>query len=276
MVFKLKNNDDIFLYEEPVLKFKKLENTGIVKHCFTTRLGGVSTGIYESMNLGPRLDDDLKNVKENYRRVGNILGVGVETMVLSKQTHTTNVRVITKEDAGNGTVRENTFTDVDGMVTNEKNITLSTHFADCVPLFFVDPVHKAIGLSHSGWRGTVNRMGRCTIEKMISEYGTDPKDLVCAIGPSICKDCYEVGEELYHSFKESFGGRTDELFEKKENSKYMLDLWRANEIVLIDAGVKEENIATTNICTCCNSKLLFSHRASKGKRGLLGAFLALK
>lgn len=275
MDFKFKNKENIFIWDEPVLKFTKLENAGIVKHCFTTRLGGVSTGIYESMNLGPRLDDDIENVKKNYSIIAKKLGVGLETIVLSKQTHTTNVKVVTAEDAGNGIMYPNKFEDIDGLITNDRGITLSTHYADCVPLFFVDPVKKAIGLSHSGWRGTVQRMGEKTIEKMTETFGTDPKDLICAVGPSICKDCYEVSEDVTDEFRKAFKGH-DEIFTSKGNGKYLLDLWAANRLVLTDAGVKDENIAVTNICTCCNPTLLFSHRASHGKRGLLGAFLSLR
>ena len=199
-----------------------------------------------------------------------------DKFVFTDQTHTTNVRKVTAEDAGNGLTREREFHDTDGLITDVPGLVLSTFYADCVPLYFVDPVHRAIGLSHSGWRGTVNRMGKATIEAMRMEYGSRPEELRCAIGPSICQDCYEVSGDVSVEFERAFAGHENEILIAKENGKYQLDLWKANEIVLLDAGVLPEHIEITDICTCCNPDLLFSHRASHGKRGNLGAFLCLK
>ena len=120
-------------------------------------------------------------------------------------------------------------------------------------------------------------MGQVTLQRMTEEFGTDPSDVIAAIGPSICQDCYEVSEDVIEQFQSAFSQEHwDELYYKKENGKYQLNLWKANEIVMLEAGVKKENIAVTNICTCCNSDILFSHRASQGKRGNLAAFLSLK
>ena len=167
------------------------------------------------------------------------------------------------------------YTDVDGLITNVSGLTRVTFYADCVPLYFVDPVHHAIGLSHSGWRGTVARMGKCTLEAMHNAFGTEASDVYCAIGPSICQDCYEISEDVAVQFMQAFPGHTSEILIDKGNGKYQLDLWKANEIVLLDAGVKKDHLEVTDVCTCCNPELLFSHRASHGKRGNLGAFLCL-
>ena len=239
--------------EVPLLHFPLLEKTGIVKEGFTTRLGGVSEGIFSTMNLSFTRGDEEEAVRENYRRLASALDVDYDKFVFTDQTHTTNVRKVTAEDAGNGLTRERE-----------------------VPLYFVDPVHRAIGLSHSGWRGTVNRMGKATIEAMRMEYGSRPEELCCAIGPSICQDCYEVSGDVAMEFEQTFAGHEREILLAKENGKYQLDLWKANEIVLLDAGVLPEHLEITDICTCCNPDLLFSHRASHGKRGNLGAFLCLK
>lgn len=262
--------------EFPMFIYPLLEQTGMVKHCFTTREGGVSEGIFESLNLSFTRGDKREAVEENFRRVAGALGTEYENFVFSDQTHTTNVRKVTKEDAGKGLTRERDYTEVDGLITNEPELVLSTFYADCVPLYFVDPVHRAIGLSHSGWRGTVGRMGRVTLEAMNREYGTKPEEVLCAIGPSICQSCYEVSEDVAAEFKQEFNGQETEILIEKGNGKYQLDLWKANEIILTEAGVKPEHLAVTNICTCCNPKLLFSHRASHGKRGNLGAFLSIK
>ena len=250
---KYKNEEHIF--DEcisagvPFLKYPILEKEGLVEHGISTRLGGVSEGFLGSMNLSYTRGDDPAHVDENYRRIAAAIGVKPEHMVCTHQTHTTNVRIVTREDAGKGVTREKDYTDVDGLITNIPGICLVTFYADCVPLLFLDPVKKVVASSHSGWRGTVNRMGQVTVEKMQKEFGCDP------------------------NFRES---EYDRLFYAKENGKFQLDLWKANELVLTDAGIRPEHMAVTNVCTCCNPELLFSHRASKGKRGNLAAFIALK
>lgn len=261
----------------PYFVFDNLENTGLVRHGFSTRMGGVSEGHLASLNLSSTRGDDPEHVEENFRRIASAIGFRQESLVLSLQTHTTNVRLVTLADKGKGFSRPRDYEDVDGLITNVPGLTLATFYADCVPLFFLDPVRRAIGLSHSGWKGTVNRMGAVTLRKMTEVFGTDPKDVRAAIGPSICQDCYEVSEDVALEFKEEFWEYADErLVYRKENGKYQLNLWRANEIVLTEAGILPQHLAITNICTCCNPKLMFSHRASRGMRGNLGAFLQLK
>ena len=229
------------------------------------------------MNLSFTRGDDEAAVRENYHRIAKSIGVKCENMVLSQQTHTTNVRVVTEKDKGKGIVKPLDYTDVDGMVTNIHGICLVTFYADCVPLYFVDPVQKAIGLSHSGWRGTVGKIGKETIRKMEEQYGSDPKDILAAVGPSICKDCYEVSEDVILEFQKNFKERYwKDLFYRKENGKYQLDLWKANEIIFKESGILPEHIAVTNVCTHCNSEILYSHRTSGDRRGNLAAFLALK
>ncbi|MFI3172016.1 MAG: peptidoglycan editing factor PgeF [Eubacteriales bacterium] len=278
---KIKDNNTVLELVEkhgvPYLEYPILNAVEIVNHGFSTRLGGVSSGIFDSMNLSFVRGDDEALVQENYSRISKAIGVKKENIVCSKQTHTDTVIIVGKEHAGNGVLYENKLEDVDGMITDVPGLCLATFYADCVPLFFVDPVKKVIGLSHSGWRGTVQKIGNVTIEKMHEYYGCSPTDIVAAIGPSICQDCYEVSEEVIDSFKENYDKQYwESLFYQKENSKYQLNLWKANEIVLLESGILPEHIAVTNLCTCCNPELLFSHRASEGKRGNLGAFLALK
>ena len=269
-----KNKEHIFdekqVGEVLYLSYPLLEKTGFVKHGFSTRIGGVSEGIYSSMNLSFTRGDDENAVRENYRRMAKALDVREDSFVLAAQTHTTNVHKVTLDN------RNENLQDVDGLITDVPGICLVTSYADCVPLYFLDPVHRAIGLTHSGWRGTVGKIGKETLRKMQVEYGTDPKDVIAAIGPSICQDCYEVSEDVIDKFREAFEHKHwDNLFYQKENRKYQLNLWKANEIILLEAGVQRENIAVTNVCTCCNSETLYSHRASKGQRGGLAAFMGL-
>lgn len=279
MVFKKTTPETVLEIKEqngfPMLVYPLLEQTGMVKHCFTTRKGGVSEGIFKSLNLSFTRGDKKEAVEENFRRVAKALGTEYENFVFTDQTHTTNVKRVGKEDAGKGLTRERGYTDVDGLITNEPGIVLSTFYADCVPLYFIDTQHRAIGLSHSGWRGTVKRMGKVTLDAMKQEFGTRPEEVICAIGPSICQSCYEISEDVAVEFQKEFKGHEEEILINKGNGKYQLDLWNTNKLVLLEAGVKAEHLAVTNICTCCNFKLLFSHRASQGKRGNLGAFLAL-
>lgn len=263
--------------ETPYLKYPMLENTGIVRHGFSTRLGGVSQGCYASLNLSFDRGDREEAVRENFRRIGEAMGVRCEDMVLSRQTHTTNVRVVTEDDRGKGIVRERDYTDVDGLVTNVPGICLVTSYADCVPLYFVDPVKRVIGLSHSGWRGTVGKIGKKTVEVMKDTFGSDPGDILAAVGPSVCMDCYEVSEDVIERVKEAFSEHLwEQLFYRKPDGRYQLDLWKANELIFREAGISEEHIAVTNVCTHCNSDILYSHRAAGDKRGNLCAFLALK
>ena len=263
------------------LVFPKIEELGIVDHLFSTRLGGVSKGYFSEMNLSYTRGDEKEAVDENYRRISDVLGHGrkLDDFVCTFQTHTVNVMKVTEEDRGKGPAKLRDYTDIDGLITNIPGIILSTFHADCPPVFFIDPVKKAIGLSHSGWKGTKGEIAARTIEAMTKEYGTNPKDLICAVGPSICGECYEIGADVAEEFSENY---TKEELENEKiivpypNEKFRLYLWNAIRYTLKKSGVKPENILVTDICTRCNPDLLFSHRVHKDSRGNLCAFLSLK
>lgn len=272
---KYKNKDRIFEEREnegvPYLSFPILDKTGLVNHGFSTRLGGVSKGCWKTMNISTTRGDDPVDIEENRKRIAKAIGVCPEDMVFTNQTHATNIAVAGEKDRGRR------FLETDGLVSNTPGVCLVTFYADCVPLYFLDPVKRAVGLSHSGWRGTVNKMGKKTVEKMTEIFGSRPSDIIAGIGPSICQDCYEVSEDVIYEFKGSFRkGLWESLFYQKGDGKYHLNLWRANKEVLLEAGVFEINMAVTNVCTHCNPEILFSHRAVGEKRGNLSAFLALK
>ena len=248
------------------LSFPLLERTGLVRHAFSTRLGGVSQGDFATMNFSFTRGDDREAVLENYSRMAGALGVMRERMVLTWQTHTTNVR----------RVRERDYRDVDGLITDVPGMTLVTFFADCVPLYFLDPVHRAIGLSHSGWRGTVKRMGAVTLSEMERAFGTRPEDVLACIGPSICRDCYEVGDDVAGEFGAAFSAAAcGRMLTPKKDRKFFLDLWEANRTVLLEAGVREDHLSVTDICTRCNPELLFPTAGARKKEGISVRFYRL-
>lgn len=268
-----------FSTEVPYLSFPVLSQFSFLKHGFSTRLGGVSEGIFSSMNFGAdngAYQDDPANIIENYRRIAKSIGVAPESLVISRQVHKTNIRVVREEDRGKGLYVPVDYEEIDGLITDKPDITLVTKYADCVPLYFVDPVKRVIGLSHSGWRGTVKKIGRITIEALQKNFGCNPGDIIAVIGPSICPDCYEIGEETALEFKKAFPLSWDSgILKDKKNGKYLCNLWAANHTVLAEAGLDPENIHISGVCTCCNSELLFSHRKTGGKRGSLAAFLSM-
>lgn len=259
----------------PYISYRILDDIPWLKNAVSTRLGGVSKDYLASMNLGFNRGDLDENVIRNHEIFANVIGVNPKNIVTGNQTHTTNVKVVTKDDCGKGIYRDRNYTDIDGLITNEKGIVLATYYADCVPLLIVDTKNKAIGLSHSGWRGTVGKIGKVTIEKMGELYGTKTEDIVACIGPSICQKCYEISEEVAVQFKEAFPDNIKEILIDKGNGKYQLDLWECNRINFKEAGVLPENIKVTDICTCHNTDVLFSHRGHNGKRGNIGAFLSI-
>lgn len=263
----------------PVITFPVLTQIPFLRHGFSTRLGGVSTGIFSSMNFGADTSpyrDEPANILENYKRIAEGIGVDPHSMVVSRQVHKTNIRVVEEADRGKGAFIPTDYEEIDGLITNKPEITLVTKYADCVPLYLVDPKRRAIGLTHSGWRGTVKKIGKITVEAMQQSFGCRPEDIIAVVGPSICADCYEIGEEVAEEFKKAFMQQGNaKILTTKENGKYQCDLWAANRAVFEEAGLKPENIHISGVCTCCNSELLFSHRKTQGKRGSLAAFLSM-
>lgn len=243
---------------------------------FTTRMGGVSRGRFAGMNMSFQNGDDADAVRKNYDILFGALGIDPERAVLSSQTHTSNLRVVSEDDAGKGITKNRDYTDIDGLITNCKNVALVTQFADCVPLLFYDPIKQVIAASHAGWRGTVAEIGKKTVQKMCKAFECNPKDIKAAIGPSIKKCCYEVDDPVVNGFKQLEYINLTDILSIKENGKYMLDLQTANRLILENAGIPLENICVSDLCTCCNSQYFHSHRATGGSRGNLAAVIALK
>lgn len=251
------------------------EETGMVKHCFTTRLGGVSEGIYNSLNTSITKSDSFENVRRNLDLVCRAIGIDYTKLVLSQQTHEDNIRVVTEADIGKGLTAPSDITNTDGLMTNVRGVPLITFYADCVPLFFLDKKNMAIALTHSGWKGTVLKIGAKTIKRMAEVFGTKPEDCLVGIGPSIEMSCFEVGPEVAEQFMNSFANWS-QIIEPLENGKYIVDLWKANKYMLMEQGVPGNNITISGFCTKCNEELFFSYRRDNGRTGSLSAIMELK
>lgn len=256
------------------IRFPRLAACGAVKHIFSTRMGGVSNSVYGPMNLSFNRGDSRENVLENYKILCGAVGIDTNKLVLTHQTHTANVRAVTEEDCGTGIFKE-PFSDVDGLITDRPGVALVTQYADCTPLVFCDPVKRVAATSHAGWRGTVQEIGAVTVKKMIDEFGCRAENIIAGIGPCIGKCCYEVDDPVINGFKKLDYINISDIAEEKGGGKYMLDLVTANKLILIHAGIDPNNIDASDICTCCNSAELHSHRASPLKRGNLAAIIAL-
>ncbi len=265
-MFKLNRKNGVSFYT-----ITSFEETGLVKHGFSTREGGISEGCYSSMNLRFHCDDKRENVLENYRIISNALGMDYRKLVLSKQVHEDVIHTVSEEDIGNGIIYENKFESVDALITDKKGIPLVTLFADCVPLYFLDRRLGVAALAHSGWKGTVKRIGQKTVQKMKSDYNSRAEDILAAIGPSIQECHFEVGDDVAEIFIKEFGSETAVSY----GDKYHVNMQKAIVKQLLECGIPPENIDNSGICTYCNSDLLFSHRKTNGKRGNLGAFIEL-
>lgn len=247
-------------------------------HGISTRHGGFSHGSYSSLNLGLHVEDDAEHVVNNRIEFCRNLGVDYKALVTCQQVHSANVAKVTRADKGKGLENyEEAIANTDALITNEANIPLMLFFADCTPIILADPVHKAVGVAHGGWKGTVKSIAVKTIEMMGQEYGTQPEDVLAGIGPAIGPCCYQVGEEVAQQFRDSFPEFADEIIEPaSEKGKSYLNLWQANARQLLAAGVLKEHIEVAGVCTACHNQQFFSYRADGGRTGRIGALICLK
>lgn len=255
--FYFKNKNGVL-----TLHCRAFDDAGFEKHCFTTRIGGVSEGYLASTNLSFSRECE-QNVRENFRRIKDAVGF-TGGFALTKQEHTDIVKVC--DSVGDFSIPTDA---VDGLVTNKQGICLTVYIADCVPVLIADPKTRTVAAVHSGWRGTAKKITENALRLMSQKFGTDPKDVIAAIGPCIGKCCYEVGADVF----EDFG--VPEYFTEKTGGKYMLDLNLANTDVLRQCGVPHRNIFVSGECTFCKSDVYYSHRATKGKRGNLAAMIEI-
>jgi len=245
-----------------------------IRHCFSTKLGGVSVGDAASMNLAFKRDSKRENVYKNFEILCETIGFNYDGIVLVQQEHTSNVDSVTRENRGNILITQDNLGEIDGLVTNEKGVVISTLHADCVPIYFFDPVKNVIGLCHAGWRGTVNSITRATLEKMIDTYGCSPADVLVGIGPSIGMCCFEVDTPVKDEFEIKLPF-SKEYIKEGENDKYYIDMWNVNKQILVNAGVLSYNIEIGDVCTRCNNDIFHSHRATGFNRGCMVAMFQI-
>ena len=244
-----------------------------VTHGFSTRLGGVSPAPWDSLNLGVGRGDTMENVQENYRRFCVVLGMDDRRAVLSKQIHEDVVRHVTEADAGKGLYRDRDYSSVDGMVTNVPHLPLVVFSADCNVILFYDPVRRAIGACHAGWRGTALGIAKKTAQEMVRLFGCNPANIRAAIGPAIGQCCFETDEDVPAALRDALGAEV-EPYITWNGTKYHIDLKAVNALWLRKAGV--ETIDICDHCTACRPDLYWSHRKMGNVRGAQIAMISLE
>lgn len=243
----------------------------IAPHCFTTRYGGVSTGSQASLNLALGRGDTMENVEKNIHILAGAIGFDPKKLVMTRQTHSDIVRVVTEKDAA-GLCHRN-YPECDALVTGTPGVALMVFTADCTPLLLYDPVTGAVGAAHAGWRGTAKAIGAKTVEAMVRNFGSRPENICAAIGPNIAQCHFETDADVPEAIRDAFGDEAEAFIEKR-GGKYHLDLKGINALVLRRAGVS--HIEISDACTYCQSSRFWSHRATNGQRGSQGAVIVCK
>lgn len=244
----------------------------LAPHCFTTRLGGVSTGVLSSLNLGTARGDEPANVVENYRIIGSAVGFSPEDVVMARQTHSDIVLQVDRRHRGAGLLTQ-PLPECDALITNQPGVTLFVSTADCTPILLWDPTTGAVGAAHAGWRGTASQIGAKTVQAMVSAYGCDPANIRAAIGPNIGFCHFETDADVPEAMLSAFG---EEIrpFIRAEGQKFYLDLKAINALSLRRVGVTSIDISTD--CTVCQCNRFWSHRVTQGQRGAQGAIILCK
>lgn len=268
MISELTKDGVVFLSDDA------MRRQGGVAHGFSTRYGGVSQGIFSSMNLGHTRGDDPERVKENYRRFCAAIGANPDNLVFSKQVHRDNVRVCTSADRGKGLYRPRGY-ETDGLVTDVPSLPLVIFSADCIPVLLYDPVRRAVGACHCGWRGTALGIAKKTADTMAQVYGSSPGDILAAIGPGISQCCFETHADVPEAMVQALGAQADPFIQTLPNGKYRVDLKGINRYWLEKAGLSSEHISVTDQCTCCQPEKFWTHRLVGQERGSMAAVIQL-
>jgi polyphenol oxidase len=255
-----------------LIRFNNLSRFKEMTHFISTRNGGVSTGLFSSLNLSFGVDDDPKKVLQNRYLLSESVGIPLKNFVFGRQVHGNQVKVITTADKGKGSnSRLTAFCDTDAFVTNTPGICMMVLAADCVPLIFYDPQTKTAGITHAGWRGTLKRIAQQTVLAMKEQSGSDTRNIIAGIGPSIGPCCNETGEEVVEEVINTYGNHHGHIIKNPLTGKSHFDLWYSNTFQLLELGIKKENIELANLCTHCHTETFFSARYDKARSGRFGA-----
>jgi len=250
--------------------------SGTIVAGFSTRIGGLSSSPYATLNFGYHVGDDPEIVTQNRRRFGELIGIEPEKWIAGEQVHGNEVASVTQADAGKGALDySSTLSGIDGLLTDQTNSLLTACFADCTPLFFWSENTPAVGLAHAGWKGTVGEIAAVMTQRFFQDFGISAHDLKAAIGPSIGPCCYEVDDRVANRVKEISGIDDHDVLEMKDNSRYMLNLQLLNKLILLKSGILAENIFTTTLCTSCHTELFFSHRKEGGPTGRMMGYIGI-
>jgi YfiH family protein len=248
-----------------------IEDTGFVKHCITSRKGGVSPAPFDSLNFSAKREKNEENILKNYNLVARNFDLDVHSFAVVNYAHGYKVLNISEEDCPSGLPGKQSLPYSDGIATMDCSTTLVTLHADCLPLYFLDRNKKAITLCHAGWKGIYTHIIVKSVDLMRECYGSDPKDIIAAIGPSIGPCCFEVQQEVYSLFASEFAGCAT----LKKSEKMFVDLWRAAAMDMQSAGIDAQNVSVAQLCTSCDCGHFFSHRRDQGKTGAMLAFMKL-
>ena len=257
--------------------FSLLDRVNQLIHAVSTRLGGVSKGIYHSLNIGFHVGDEENNVIKNREIFCRTLGLNLSSVAAGEQVHGTHIAIVQAGDRGKGAYSwKESFPRTDALTTNVPGVSLLVVVADCPALLFFDPAHKAVALAHTGWRGSIKGSLQKTIQKMSQNFHTNPQDLLVAISPSIGPCCYRIGKDTLKQLVTSFPANWKNFVIFKPDGSAHLDLWKLNRYQLLKMGVKHTNIEIARICTACHTDLFYSHRKERGKTGRCGMIVSIK
>ncbi|WP_018753228.1 peptidoglycan editing factor PgeF [Paenibacillus sanguinis] len=250
---------------------------------FTGKSGGVGEVPYNQLNLAYHVGDNPVHVLENRRLLAEALGFAPEAWTCGEQVHGTNIAVVRSGDAGRGYLsRQDAFQQTDGLLTDVPGVLLTSFYADCVPLYFADPVQRVVGLAHAGWKGTVAGMASAMVSRMEQEFGSRPADIRVALGPSIGECCYEVDEKVMAQARLALPPEEDGITESEwcspsvHEGKTMLNLKEMNRIIMIKAGILPTHIECTTWCTSCHPEIFFSYRKQNGVTGRMASWIGMK
>ncbi len=246
----------------------------LFKAGFSSRRGGVSRGQWSSLNCAFHVDDDKDHVIQNREIVSEAVGFDFESWTCAEQVHSNDVYVVTEKDRGKGRLSpESAIHQKDALLTNVPGILLTSFYADCVPLFFCDPVNHVIGLAHAGWKGTVTKIAEKSIQTMVHKFGSNQSNIKTAIGPAIGSCCYEVDDVVIEHF---YQAHLNEGIIPKPNGRYWLDLKEINQQIMIEAGIVPAHIEISCLCTSCEVETFFSHRKENGKTGRMVSWIGME